>query len=177
MDFDEDEDFFPQEGEEDEYDLMGFQGDESYQPHEDMLPPEEEMHLAQEGYSQQVWEPPPVAESIATPAKHMEDSATSPSRSTDASTPTSSSSAPSLPILGRRKRMREKAAPAGAWIGVGRAATSRPVSSQPLQIPGQWSHEALSLGTGGIVKRKGREKGTYGIISSGEMCIIRILAR
>ena len=132
MDFSDDEDFFARAGN-DEEEHAGFQCFESYQPEDDMPPPDEEMFVPPGNDGVQQRETPPAAERTATASEQVEEPATSPSRTTDASSPTSSSSSPSLPLqVGRgRKRLLEKAAPAGPWIGVEAPAPAASVSSQP----------------------------------------------
>ena len=127
--------FFARAGMNDDEEHMGFIEKESFQPYDDLLPPEEEMPggIDEPGPPKDD-EPEPSLKSART-SEMLSDIVSSPTDwgSAAACSPSSSHDEPSLPLqIGTgRKRLRCKAVPAGAWIGVSRPGHPRVESSQP----------------------------------------------
>ena len=136
MDFSDDEDFFERAAE-DQEELLPFEGYGCFQPHEEP-PPEEDMIQEADDIKELLAEVH-ASSQPREEATAPEELSTSPSRTSDASSPATSSSpqTPPLPLqVGEvRKRLRVKTKPNGPWIGNDAPAPVEHASFQPLGFP------------------------------------------
>ena len=136
MDCSDDEDFFERAAE-DQEELLPFEGYGCFQPHEEP-PPEEDMIQEADDIKELLAEVHASSQSCEE-ATAPEELSTSPSRTSDTSSPATSSSpqTPPLPLqVGEvRKRLRVKTKPNGPWIGNDAPAPVEHASFQPLGFP------------------------------------------